>query len=271
MLRLECGIPQLDFVAAQIGHNLTGEPVGDQLGVAACGECIVEHRRRNRFVADQIRGPQVQPRLEITPAPCRRQLRQGRKHGVSPRVVDNDRNEVGLLEVPVILRLLFGAHRYRDAAVLTPVPGFLNDHAAALEHFCLALDLIRNGAVNRTQRVHVLHLGSDPQLSGPRAAHGNVDVKAHASFLQASMGDTEGPDNALQLNGVGPGLIGRANVGFADDLDKWYSRAVEIEQRERRVLNAAVGGQVPALAGVLFHVNPGYPDRAGLAVDGEIE
>ena len=56
------------------------------------------------------------------------------------------------------MRLLFGAHHHRLAAIEIPEAGLLVDLAALAQHLRLALDLVFDGILDELERIDVLHL-----------------------------------------------------------------------------------------------------------------
>ncbi len=80
------------------------------------------------------------------------------------------------------------------------------------------------------------------------------------SLLHVAVAGADVAQDRAQLAQVRAGLLGRAQAGLGDDLHQRDARAVEIDERRRRV------AVVEALAGVLLEVQPGDADRAGGAV-----
>ena len=61
---------------------------------------------------------------------------------------------------------------------------------------------------------------------------------------------------------VGPGLLGGADVGAADDLDQRHAGAVVVDERVVGAVDAAAAADVGGLAGVLLDVGPLDADPA---------
>ena len=158
-----------------------------------------------------------------------------------------DRDEVGLGEVAVVLRLLLGAQRRRVLLAGHEVERLLLDLAAGLVDRDLAPDLALDPLRCEVERVDVLELGARAQLIRPLRPDGDVDVEAHRALLHLSVRDAELPDRLAQQLEEALGLLGRAEVGLGDDLDQRRSCAVEVHQRP-------VGAVDPARAAAHVHV-----------------
>ena len=86
-------------------------------------------------------------------------------------------------------------------------------------------------------------------------------------FFHVDVGDAQLLHQAAQLREVGPGLLGRADVGLADDLHQGSAAPVEVHQRVVGPVDAARGpAGVHQLARVFFHVHPGDAHPEGAAV-----
>ena len=89
-----------------------------------------------------------------------------------------DRHEVGLGEVPVVVRLLLRAARRQRPARRVEVVRLLLDLSPALPDADLPLDLGLDPARDEVERVHVLDLRARAELVRPFRADG--DVRVHA-------------------------------------------------------------------------------------------
>ena len=81
------------------------------------------------------------------------------------------RRQIGLGEVPVVVRFLLAAHADRARAGLIPEPRLLHDPAARLDQRDLPFDLVLERLPHVAEGVQVLHLGlrSKARLSRPGA------------------------------------------------------------------------------------------------------
>src|SRR5690606_28205511 len=171
------------------------------------------------------------------------------------------RDQVGVGEVAVVLRLLLAPPRGGGAGVLVEVPGLLHHAPARGQHPALAFDLVAYGTLDRAQRVDVLGLGPGPPLRGAARHQRDVDVAAQRALLHAHVGDAEGADQVAQFADVGAGHQGGqvAGVldGLGDDLQQRNTRAVVVDGGVLGAVDAAGGpADVRGLAGVLLHVDP---------------
>ena len=72
---------------------------------------------------------------------------------------DDQRRQIRLGEVAVVVGLLLGAHGIGAALVRVPQPALLDDAPAGLDDFDLALDLVFQGGADEAEAVDVLHFG----------------------------------------------------------------------------------------------------------------
>ena len=89
---------------------------------------------------------------------------------LDPLAARRHRHQVGLGEVAVVLGVGLLPATGRDAGVLVPVPGLLQDRAAAGEDRGVPLHLVARGPLDRAQRVDVLGLGAGAERSAPSPA-----------------------------------------------------------------------------------------------------
>ena len=191
------------------------------------------------------------------PVPAgRRQHRQLGADPLDPLVVGDERHEVGLEEVPVVVGVLLGAQRVRAPVALVPVAGLLAHDLAGLEQVDLPAGLVLDGPAERAHRVEVLDLAAGAERLA-RAVHADVGVDAHRALLHLGVGRADGDEDRPQLVDVLPGLLGAADVGPADDLDERHAGPVEVDQRGVAAVDpAAAAADVRRLAGVLLEVRP---------------
>ena len=84
--------------------------------------------------------------------------------------VELERQQVGVGEVAVVVRLFLRAHRPGLALVRVVEPGLLLDRAAVLEDGDLAAGLVLDRLRDEAHRVHVLDLAARAELGGALAA-----------------------------------------------------------------------------------------------------
>ena len=166
--------------------------------------------------------------LDVAPALGVGQLGQAGAAFVEERVVELERQQVGIGEVAVVVRVFLAAHRARGAGAGIEQPGFLHDRAAVLDQLDLAARLVLDRLHHEAHRVDVLGLGPRAQLVAG-LAHADVDVGAHRAFLHVAVAAADIAQDRAQLADIGPGLGRRAHVGPADDLHQRHARAVEVD------------------------------------------
>ena len=98
-------------------------------------------------------------------------------------LVDRHREQVGLGEVAVVVRLLLGAHRGDRARDRIEVQRLGRDRTARLQDLRLARDLRADASFQESERVHVLELRLGAQLVGARPAQRDVGVAAQRPLL----------------------------------------------------------------------------------------
>ena len=171
------------------------------------------------------------------------------------------RDEVGLREVAVVLRLFLGAQRRRLLVRRVEMQRLLLDRAALLVDPDLPRDLALDPLRREVERVHVLQLGARPQLGRAGRAHRHVDVEPHRALLELGVRQPELDDGLPQQLQEPLRGLGVVEVGLGDDLDERRAAAVEVDERRRRTVDAARRGDVHVLRRVLLEVRARDPDR----------
>ncbi len=171
--------------------------------------------------------------------------------------IDDERRQVGLGEVAVVVGLLLGAHGVGAAFAGVPEARLLDDAAAGLDDLDLALDLVLEGGADEAEGVDVFDLDLGAELLLAAGTDGDVGVAAERAFFHVAVGDAGVEEDLLEAGEVLVGLVGGADVGLGDDLDQRRAAAVEVDVGARGGVGEAV---VEALAGVLFHVQAGDAD-----------
>ena len=169
-------------LAGRVGHDdlvlqpreVLRDPVGRRGRLGAERHRLLEQRRRLTVAHQDARDLGLQPeRLDVAGAPGARQLGESRG---SPRPTGRPARAPGC-PAPGSTgsrSLLLGAHRLRRPGVLVPVPRLLDERIAGLQRGDLTVDLERQGALQRPDRVHVLDL----DLHAERVGSGRIETFA---------------------------------------------------------------------------------------------
>ena len=131
---------------------------------------------------------------------------------------------------------------------------FLRDLAAGLNHADLALNLVLQRLADEAEGVDVLDLGLGAELFLPARAHADIAIAAQRAFLHVAVADPGVEDDLLQAREIFVGLVGRSDVGLADDFDQRHP----LRFRSMAVVSEEFGKAfVQALARVFFQVQRG--------------
>jgi hypothetical protein len=168
-----------------------------------------------------------------------------------------ERRQIGLREVPVVVRFFLAAHRRRLAEVAVPQPRLLMDDAASPEHLDLPLDLELERLLEIPERVDVLDLRLRAEGRLPDGPDRHVRIAAQTALFHVAVVGAQGDEDLAQPREALRRIGGRPQVGIGDDLDEGHAAAIEVERR------AAIGVReaVQRLARVLFHVHACDADR----------
>ena len=177
-------------------------------------------------------------------------------------------NQVGLLEVPVVLCLFLRPPGAGASGALVPVPGLLPDGVARLEQVDLTAGLVLDGPAQGAQRVEVLDLTALAELGVADAAHAHVGIDPQRALLHLGVRGAGGQEDGAELVDVGLGLLRVANVGATHDLDQGDAGAVVVDERVVGPVDAAAATGMGVLAGVLLDVGPLDADARAV---GEVE
>ena len=220
---LDRRIGDADAAAVQHGEEIAGDPVGRLLGVAALGDRLEElgrvllRHQHARVVGREAVLADEAGLLGVG------QLGQAGLDLLDPVLGQHQRQQVGIGEVAIVVRVLLGAHRARLAPAGIEQPRLLHDLAAALDQLDLAPRLVLDRLLDEADRVHVLDLAARAQLAA-RLAHRDVDVAAHGAFVHVAVAGAEIAHDRAQLGEIGRRLVGRAHVGLAHDLHQRHAR-----------------------------------------------
>ena len=191
------------------------------------------------------------------------ELGHGGEDLLLPVGADDERGEVGLGEVAVVVGLLFGAHGVGAAFGGVPEAGLLHDAATVFDDADLALDLVLDGGADVAEAVDVFDLGFGAEFVRALEHDADVGVAAEGAFFHVAVGDAGVEEDLFELGEVLEDFVGGAEVGLGDDLDERRAAAVEVDVGAGGGVGEAV---VEALAGVFFHVEAGDADAFGVAV-----
>ena len=203
-------------------------------------------------------------------APLVGQLRKRAPHLRDERLVHGDREQVGIGEVAVVVRLLLVAHRSGLVALGVVEASFLDHLAPGLDDVDLALDLVGDGPFDESERVDVLDLRARAEGPGSGRAHGHVGVAAKRPFLHVAVADAEPPDQGVDLAHAG-GRLGRAvDDRLGHDLEQRRARPVEVDpgrapeplvHRPAGVLLEVGADELDVAAGAAFRLDGDSPPR----------
>ena len=121
-------------------------------------------------------------------------LQEVRHFGLDPLDLvlgNHQRQQVGIREIAVVLRVFLGAHGARLVLVGIVQARFLHDLAAVLEDVDLALRLELDGLLHEAERVEVLDLAARAELVVAGLAHRDVGVAAERALLHVAVADAD--------------------------------------------------------------------------------
>ena len=185
-----------------------------------------------------------------------------------PLGADDERREVGLGKVAVVVGGFLGAHGEGAAFGVVPEARLLGDASAFFEDADLPLDLVLQCGADVAEAVDVFDFGLGAELLRPLEHDGDVGVAAEGAFFHVAVGDAGVEEDLLEAGEVFEGFVGRAEVGLGDDLDEGCAAAVEVDVGAGGGVGEAV---VDAFAGVFFEVEAGDADGLQNRVAGDVE
>ena len=232
----DLAVGNVQSVAIELGRQLAHHPVGQGLGL---GSGIGQGRQRGleELGAGQAAGQRQCVGLRqaqlvlVAGALGAGQLGHVVAHGLDLRRIDDERRQVGLGEVAVVIRVFLGAHRAGLVGIRIVEPGFLHHAATVLDQLDLAAHLELDGPLQEAERVQVLDLGAGAEFLLAQRPDRNVGVHAEGSFLHVAVADAQPRHQAVQRPGIGHGLGGAAQLGFADDLQQRRAGPVQVDAR----------------------------------------
>ena len=137
--------------------------------------------------------------------------------------------------------------------------GLLQNLLAFVEARGLTANLVLNGLLDATERVHVLGFGTDAVRGIGARAQRNVHVGAHVALFHAGVGDVQRAHDVADSANISTSDFGSAVARALDrlghNLDQRHTSAVVVDQRVVGTLDATVGAtHVGVLAGVVLDV-----------------
>ena len=147
------------------------------------------------------------------------QLRKTCPDTIDPRVVDDERRQVGIREVAIVLRIFLRAHRSRFVAIRIVEARFLDDGSAVFDQFDLPPGFEFDRMLQKTKAVQVLDLAARAKHGRASRPHGNVGVTAEAAFLQVAVADADPADERVQRFRVSDRLRSAPEIGLGHDLE----------------------------------------------------
>ncbi len=125
------------------------------------------------------------------------------------------------------------------------------------DDFDLASDFVLERLANEAERIHILDFGLGAEFFLPARTHADVGIAAQRAFLHVAVAHAGVEDDFLQPRQIFVGLVGRGDVGLADDFNQRHAGAVQID---RRLLVGIGKAFVQALARVFFEMHAGDAD-----------
>ena len=173
-----------------------------------------------------------------------------------------DRDEIGLGEVAVVVRLLLGPSGGELPRCGVEVVGLLPHLVSRLPDTDLPLDLGLDPARDEVERVHVLDLGPRAQLVGAGGANRDVGIDAQRPLLHLRVRDPELDDRLTEKLEEPLRLVRGPDVRCRDDLDERRPASVVVDEREVRAADPSrVAADVNRLGRVLLEVRTHDPDH----------
>ena len=118
-----------------------------------------------------------------------RQFRHCRSNFVQVRAIDLQREQIGVREVTIVVRVLLASHRTSLVAIRIVEARLLTHRTAVGNEFDLTLHLEIDRAFEKTKRVEILDFAACPE--GGRSGRTDRYVRIHAkrSLLHVAVAD----------------------------------------------------------------------------------
>ena len=206
----DAAMSQALFVEAS--EQFVDHPVGGNFPIASRGRKTGQNRlvEVGALMLVDKHGCVIRCQAEIRDEPCLLLVRQFRQIGLQ-RIDEGlrklQRQQVGVGEIAVVVRLFLGAHRAGLALIRIEQPGLLINAAAILENADLTPSLMFDRLTDEADGVDVLDLAARTEgLAWP--AHRDIDVGAEAAFLHVTVAGGEIAQDRPQFRHIGLGLFG---------------------------------------------------------------
>ncbi len=162
------------------------------------------------------------------------QFRQTGADFFHPGLVDDERGQVRLGEVAVILGFFFAPLGEGRLAGLVPAARLLDDGLALAQPLALTFDFVGDGALQSAEAVQVLDFGAFAQGHIAGNSNGDVGLKAEHAFLHVARVDAQIAEDVSQRFGVGARFGGGTHIRFGDNFQQGDSRPVQVHQAAGR-------------------------------------
>ena len=161
-------------------------------------------------------------------APGSGQLRHRVPHLLLPVVADNQRHQVRLRKVAVVVGVLLRSHRRGRARVDVIEPRLLPDLATCRNHAHLPRNLVLDRLFQEAEGVQILHFRSRAELLHPSGPYGDIGITAQMALLHIAGRHPYVLHGQLQFIQISDGFLGAANVGLTDDFSQRDTGAVQV-------------------------------------------
>ena len=190
-----------------------------------------------------------------------RQLRHLGAYPLDPPFVDHQRRQVGIGEIPVILRVFLAAHGACLVFVRIVQPCFLHHVAPVLDRFDLATDFELDRLMHEAKAVQVFYFASRAETGIAGRTHRHVGIAAEAPLLHVAVTDADPHDERMERLGVGNRFFRTSQVGLGDDLQQGRAGAVQVDAGHvARMRTVRFKSLVQRLAGILFQMRASQCD-----------
>ncbi len=255
-----------DSLRFQAAHQFALHQVGDALGILRGFCCLLELVGQRLGEGEDLRvvfGDAVF--LDHAGAAGLGEFGQGAGDFGLPLFVDYQREQVGLGEIAIVVRLFFRAHAVGLAFVGVVEARLLCDLAAGFDDVDLASDFVFQRFADEAERIYVFDFCFGAELFLAAGTHADVGIAAQGAFFHVAVADAGVEDDLFQASQIFVGFVGRGEVGLADDFDQGDAGAIEIDGRFFFGIGETF---VQALAGVFFEVDAGDADFLLAASEG---
>src|SRR5215813_9772601 len=160
--------------------------------------------------------------------PSFRQLRQSVADLSLPFCVNNKRQQIGLREIAIVVRLFLGTHAISPPLARIVEASFLDNFFTSFNYFDLTLNLISQSIANEAKRIHVLNFCLGPQLLFPAWTDAYIGIAAQRTLLHVAVADPGVEDDFFQAGKKLECLVRRRNIRLGHDLNQWDAAAIQV-------------------------------------------